>query len=377
MIDTVCLLIPLHHVVFLDKANKEIPDWDLHSKTESYQKFVRNPTKTDKESGLYFPRITLYQRRYQREINVKIEFSAPKLLYENNLEELKNSDFDKVIDVLQDRLKRMGLRVFRKFLVEANVSSIHYSKNILLSEGYTANYLIAEIGKIDLRKSFDFARARYINDGQSLCAHTASHELVIYDKVSDLNKGKKRAIDRDQTPYQTSLFTELKSVNKHIEILRFEIRLGKKDKINSLFKKLGFGQNLNFTQMFNCYVSQKVVSHYWEGIINAKNNGLFTLPSSSKDFLRELYKLEPHIKPNRALYLVGLMTVSKDGNGLRELRTILAGKANDRTWYRIISDHRKLAKQTSTNKVRDWVHQVDKEIKNYQPLSRSCYEMAV
>ncbi len=377
MIDTVCLLIPLDQCVFMDKDNKEIPNWDMHSKTENYQKFIRNPTKADKATGMYFPRITLFKRRYEQFQNVKIEFSAPKLLYDNNLEELNNADFNRMVDVLLDRLKRMGVRLFRHSILNAKVSAIHYSKNILLTDGYTASHLISELGKIDLRKSFDFARARFINDGQSLCAHTTSHELVIYDKIADLNKGKKRAIDRDQTPYQTSLFGELKGRKQLIEILRFEIRLCKREKINSLFKKLGYEPNLTFKQMFNSFISQKVVGHYWERIINAKNNGLFTLPISSKDLLRELYKAQPDIKPNRALYLVGLTTLAKDGNGLRELRTILTGKSNDRTWYRIIADHRELAESISKDRVRDWVYQIDEGIKKYEPITRSIYEIAV
>lgn len=367
MIDTVCLLIPLNLCIFLDKNNEEIPDWDMHSKTENYQKFVRNPTKKDKASGLYFPRVTLFKRRYDQFQNVKIEFSAPKILYHNNLEELTNADFDKVIDTLQDRLKRMGVRIFRDSLVNAKVSTIHYSKNIQLTDGYTASHLISEIGKIDLRKSFDFSRARYINDGQSFCAHTASHELVIYDKISDLSKGKKRAIDRDQTSYQTSLFGEIKSKKQLVEVLRFEVRLCKKDKINSLFQKLGYEKDLNFQQMFDSRISQKVVGHYWEKVIGAKDNGLFTLSMSSKDLLREIYKSRLDIKPNRAIYLVGLASLAKDGNGLRELRAILTGKANDRTWYRIIADHREFAETISKQRLRDWVYQIDKSIKEFKP----------
>lgn len=377
MIDTVCLLIPLNQCIFLDKDNKEIPDWDMHSKTDNYQKFVRNPSKKDKASGMYFPRITLFKRRFERFQNVKIEFSAPKLLYNNNLEELTDDDFEKVVDALLDRLKHMGVRIFRHHVVNAKVSAMHFSKNIQLTEGYTSSHIISEIGKIDLRKSFDFARARFVNDGQSLCAHTAAHELVIYDKIADLNKGKKRAVDRDQTPYQSSLFEELKSTNRLVEVLRIEIRLCKRDKINSLLKLLDVEGKLTFKQLFSSKISQKVLGYYWERIVGAKKNGLFTLPVSSKDLLRELFKCRPDLKPNRALYLIGLSTLAKDGNGLRELRTILTGKSNDRTWYRIIADHRELAKNLTKDRVRDWVMQIDREIEKYTPFTRSTDQIAV
>ena len=75
-----------------------------------------------------------------------------------------------------------------------------------------------------MRKSFDFTKARYMNDGESLVAHTSSHEMILYDKVADIKKGPKRAIDRDQTLYQISFFDEIPK-SELLEILRMEIRL--------------------------------------------------------------------------------------------------------------------------------------------------------
>lgn len=367
MIDTVCLLIPLSECVFLDKNNAEIPDWDLQAKTKDYQRLVRNPTKADKVAGVYCPRVTLYRRRGDVLQNVKIEFSAPKLIYGNNLEELVDGDFDQIVEILSDRLKRMGIRMFRHSLENAKVSAIHYSKNILLDNGYTASHLISEIGKIDLRKSFDFSRARFINDGQSLCAHTDSHELVIYDKVADLSKGKKRAIDRDQTPSQVSLFKEFIERKRLIEILRFEIRLCKRVKMKSLFKILGQENDFTFKRMFSSSISRKVVRHYWEKIINARNNGLFTLSKTNKDLLREIYRSHPKIKPKQAIFLVGLSSLAKEGNGLGELRSIISKIPRDRTWGRIMEEYRELAGSISKDRVRDWVEQVDRAIDVYAP----------
>jgi len=45
-----------------------------------------------------------------------MEFSAPKLLYLNNLEELEDKDFPKIIETLQERLKTMGVMVSNQFL---------------------------------------------------------------------------------------------------------------------------------------------------------------------------------------------------------------------------------------------------------------------
>ena len=210
MIDTVRLLVPKEKIRF----SNGMSNWELYSRTDQYQKYVRNSSCLEKETGNYFPRLTEYKKRFSQDANIKIEFSAPKLLFLNNLEELEDEDFPKVVSALQDRLKDMGVILTKPVIKNASVNLIHFSKNILLRDGYTVTHLISEINKIDLRKSFDFAKTRFINDGQSLYAHTTAHQFVIYDKVSDMSKGKKRAIDKDQTIYQKRLSSKIKKDKK-------------------------------------------------------------------------------------------------------------------------------------------------------------------
>lgn len=367
MIDTVCLLIPKDKITSLDLTRLGVPAWNLHSKTEQYEKFVKNPSKKDLDSGLYFPRLTGYKRKsFAQNANVRIEFSVPKLLFLNNLDELEEKDFPKVIDTLQDRLKTMGIIVSQTVLQNASVSSVHFGKNIKLEDGYTANHLISEMNKVNLRKSFDFARSRYINDGQSLYAHTTSHQLVIYDKVADLGKDKKRAIDKDQPLYQQSLFGELKKWEM-LEVIRFEVRLNHKQKMNKLLEQLGYQKNPIFKNVFSKEMAQKVVTDYWKKLIKERNLGLFSISLSLKDILRTLYLANKKIKPNRAIYLLGLFMLGKDENGMRELHSIVGKRSHQRTWYRIAKDMQEASELITKNKLRDWVTQIDKNLAEFKP----------
>ena len=366
MIDTICLLIPKDKMIILDLSHQGVPTWNLHSDTEQYKKFVKNPSKRDLDSGLYFPRLTGYKRKsFSQDANVRIEFSVPKLLFLNNLDELEEKDFLQVIDTLHDRLKTMGVVVSKSVLQNASVSSVHFSKNIKLEDGYTANHLICEMNKVNLRKSFDFAKTRYINDGQSLYAHTTSHQLVIYDKVADLGKDKKRAIDKDQPLYQRSLFGELNK-GEMLEIIRFEVRLNHKQKMNKLLEGLGYQKNPTFKDVFNTEMAQKVVLDYWKKLIKERNLGLFSMSLSLKDILRTLYLANKKLKPNRAIYLVGLFMLGKDENGMRELRSIVAKKSHERTWYRIAKDMQVASELITKNKLRDWVTQIDKNLDEFK-----------
>ena len=367
MIDTICLLIPREHFTFVDLSSQGAPTWHLQAHTDNYQKYIKNPTVLTKRTNKYYPRLTGYKRNFGNDTNIKIEFSAPKILYGNNLDELKESDFEKLIDTLHQRLKEMGAMVDKKYLINAHVSSVHYSKNIQLQDGFTASHVISEINKVDLRKTFDLARTRFVNNGQSLYMHATSHQMVVYDKIADIGKAKKRAIDKDQTPQQLELFKELKK-NKPLDILRFEIRLSKRQKLKSVLKKCGYVQEPTFKYIYNTKISKDIVQLYWNELVKEGSLWLFTVETTKKELLRSIYKANPTITPKRAIYLVGLLTLAKEADGMRELRSLLNKGSSDRTWYRISKDVREASEQIATNKVRSWVKQIDTTLENYKPL---------
>ena len=345
--------------------------WDLNSRTEQYDRFVRNPSKKDLEKWSYLPRLTGYKRKWldDKDKNIRIEFSVPKLLFLNNLDEVQQSDFPLVVDALQKRLNAMGITAEKEILENASVSSVHFSKNIQLEDGFTASYVISEMNKVNITKCFDFARTRYINDGESLYAHTTSHQFVVYDKIADLKKGSKRAIDKEQPKYQRGLFADFQ--NKPVEILRFEIRLGSKPKMNKLFQSLGYGKNLTFKDVFNTELSKKVVISYWEKLIKERSFGLFALPFSTKDALRTLFMADKEMGPKQAVYLIGLLMLAKDEGGIRALRSILAKKSHQQTWYRLMKDMRTASEMITKNKVRSWVVQIDRKLAEFEPYKHA------
>lgn len=364
MIDTIILSIPTKDVKMLDSDTFNIQPWHLQAKTESYEKYIKNPASKELKSGLYFPRLTGYNRNDVLTEKIKIEFSAPKLLYLNNLDELEDSQFEEVVRALQDRLKRMGVLIPHQTLIDADVSTVHYSKNIELTGGHTSQYVISELNKINLNKRFDLTKARYINDGESLTAFSISNSFVIYDKIADLNKDKKRTIDKDQSVYQLGLFDQLHASK---EIIRFEVRLCKKPKIKALFKQLNLIDNLTFKDIFSSQKSKIVLLNYWEKMIESSTLLLFAHSTSTKDLLKQIHISRPSIGSKTAIYLVGLLCLAREGNGLRELRTMLAKNNNIRSWYRTVTDLKLMAKDLEAVKPREWFDQVKNGLKEYLP----------
>ncbi|MBI3572482.1 hypothetical protein HY091_03055 [Candidatus Kaiserbacteria bacterium] len=372
MIDTIILTLPRDKATMLDLTGRGVPRWDLQARTKTYEKYVKNASSKDEEGGLYFPRLTGFKRAMGKlawQSSLKIEFSAPKLLYQNNLDELRDTDFERVLEALDDRLKQMGVAFPLDLLRNASVSSVHYSKNIELEDGYTSQYVISELGKINMNKRFDLTRARFMNDGQSLYLYTVAHSFVLYDKIADLAKGKKRAIDKDQTPYQTSLFQELK---REKEILRLEVRLSQRRKMNALFKELGFGTDPTFRDVFSKAKSKKVLNHYWDTMVAGNSMQLFTHAYTPKDLLKRILVARKGAKGKTAVYLTGLLLLARDENGLRELRSILDKRNDDRTWYRLAADARDIADNLYKMRPREWYGQVKRALSSYQLVQVAC-----
>ena len=204
MIDTIILTIPSEY--FVTVKEPFAAEWELHSKSGFYEKRVKNQTYNQKNDGIYRPRISIIKRGLAE--NLKIEFSIPKLIFGNNVDEVCEKDFENILETLQRRLKDFGVQIYIPYLRKAAVSVFHPSKNILLSGGYTASGVIKELKKINLTKKLDLNRDSFRNDGQSIQLYANCHSLVIYDKIQDLKKKSKRAIDKDQTHYQLSLFQQ-------------------------------------------------------------------------------------------------------------------------------------------------------------------------
>jgi hypothetical protein len=355
----------------LEMSTYGVDRWDLQARTHAYDKFVKNPSKQDKESGLYFPRLTGFKRKndaLEWESHIKIEFSAPKLIYQNNLDELVEDQFEMVVEVLQDRLQKMGVVVPIPALRLAEVRTVHYSKNVQLTQGYTAQYVIGQLNKINLNKRFDLARARFLNDGQSLYAYTQAHSLVVYDKVADLSRGKKRAIDREQPLEQLALFMPLTKQAQPVEIVRFEVRLCQKQKINALFKQLGIAQNPTFKDAFSVHKSQTVLLHYWRIMLMGNAALLFAHAPTIKEVIQHILLAFPRIKGKEAIYRAGLLWVMREGNGMRELRTMLAKRTNDRSWYRLANEAKETATRLTKLQPREWCAQVERVLTTYSPF---------
>ena len=347
----------------------EYPYYPL--KGNSYFKCTQNPTQKDYRTEAYRPRLTVIKRWETGgiSINLKIEFSAPKLVCGNNFMELKDSDFQAIVEILKTRLQDMGVLTSSTILRNAKVSAIHYSKNIILDKHTSLFMVMNELKKMNCNKRLDLSETTYINEGYALRCHSNSFEIALYDKVKDLEQAQiseKRAVERDYTP-QMSLFAK---PSNPMDVLRIEIRL-RKPKILKVLGKIGQSsktlQNLTFERLFSSNISKSIVGYYWAELTKG-----MPLISFNTGNLEELYsKVASYTKGNVGSKLQALATIVLiDSIGARPFRALTSIPAQ--AWQRQRKKIEGIKDKVSPKYLA--VKEIENSLKEFRPLTFDDYK---
>jgi len=362
MLDTVILQ--------LDPGQYHIKKYENFNTTEElvlsarggFKKWTNNPTAEDRRDNIYKPRLTLIKRGLI--LFLKVEFSAPKIIFGNNVNELEDNNFNLVVKTLQERIRSMGVIIWSKDIENAKVLSFHPSKNIVLRNGYTANFVIRELNKIDCSKRFDFDEKNYRNNVQVLQFYTNSHSLVIYDKITDLSKPQKRAIDKDQTKQQLSIFNFIKDDNLRLELLRIEVRLSLKKKMDEVLKKINYPPNPIFKDIFKKDLCQKIVKLYWETFFS-DNQFIFSTNNDAQEILQLILIKYPKIKKHQAYKLTGIFMLCKATEGMRGFRQIIDNHYSKTNWAVAKKDLELFEDEIFTNSSWSFINDIKQQINTF------------
>ena len=300
-------------------------------------KAIQNPTKLDGQQQNYKPRLTVIKRIGRKggfDIELRIEFSVPKLIYGNNFQEVEERDFELILLKLQTKLREMWVTVSIENLRKANVATIHYSKNFCFTDHTTASALISDISKVDLTRRLDLNKTDFRNEGKALYYYAKSHSLVFYDKIQDLAQPEKRSSEKDRAfNWQMNIFDEIRRKQAiPLEVLRMEMRLCDRRKMKSLFKYLGIDTELTFEDLFKRNIAQTVLLDYWCKIHEeVRMNALMS--RKPVDLLESVFKI-PDITLQKALSLFAILELSKT-NSDRTLYDMIAKRFCPRSFQRL------------------------------------------
>lgn len=338
-------------------------------------KAINNPRKKDKEKHGYCPRVTLFKalRKGGFRIFLHVEFSVPKLLYGNNFDEVCESDFGEICWKLSQALEVMGIKLIggRKTIAEAGVSVIHYAKNVVLRNYDTPYRYLQEFAKINVSMRLDVNKTDYRNEGHAMRYHGNKYEVIMYDKVKDLEqagKSEKRAIEKDNY-IQMDIF-DLQPLKRPFEVLRLEVRFGNKRKLKSELKKIGMVlDKLNFTSLYSKQIAQKILFSTITEIEAMYPKLLLAEEASLEEFFSDLCINNPGNSLRKNLALLGMRELLKT-KGVRKFRE-MSKRYSTSIWYSLNKDmgEVKLGKKTTV------FTSIKNDIKSFQQVKLENYHI--
>lgn len=393
MIDTVILLLPPQQFKII-QPNAFTPHADLVYQNRAI-KAVISPIRLRKnhfekldtivasfagqaqkevKANTYKPRLTLSRRKNLQgisEIMLTVELSLPKLMFGNNIEELQQKDFSAVVAKLVDVIRDMGVYIELQDLSSAAILAIHYSKNIVLTDGSTPFHLIQKIkevcssGRVDTNQAdYGNNQTDYRNSGHCFKYHCNSYEMVFYDKIYDLEKSKiskKRAIDPDNF-FDMKTLSKVRTERKKFELLRMEIRLNKRSKIKQIFAKLNIKSDITLRKLFRPAIARKVLLYYLTELEGKRSTLIDFKPSSDRTLLTLLAVHNPTLKSKQILQFFGIKKALETMT-LDELKRIIV-KHDAHNWNRLIKELETIKMPTSHKPFEI----IRKQIEQYKPL---------
>ena len=339
---------------------------EKQNSAQGYYTMVQNPTKSELKQGIYKPRLTFTHRfncTGKSGKTLSIEFSIPKLMIGNTFDELTGNEFPKILQKLHQALNQMDVRVYEQCLINAPISSVHYSKNIALTDYTTPYTYLEQLSKLNINQNLDTDRTSFRNEGHSFKYRANSFEVAFYDKLKDLQQGKKskkRAEEKDNA-IQLNLL-DLIDPKKPFEVIRIEIRLNKRQKIRHLLKSINNEVEPTFVNIFNQSISKKVLLHYIAEIENASSPLLTYQQDTPKKLFNGLLIANPDIKLKKLLTMYGLKSLIDD-IGVRGFRQLTKRHGNS-VWYSL----NKEMKQLKTTNEPVVFSLLRKEITAFKPL---------
>jgi len=378
MIDTVVLRIPwvdftiARHDLFAPNAYGLFNPPYLPFADQPYIKCVQNASKQDEALKIYKPRLTLYKHIVKGgfSMSLHIEFSIPKLLFGNNFDEITTQDFSRVIQVLHEKLLKMGVLIKPAALWQAQVHVAHFSKNIAFTDGTTVSLILDRMYKAKVHGRFDLNTVDYRNGGELLRYHTKAFSMVLYDKIAELRYSKARAIEKKDRLYNPhpELFA---AVRKKIplEVLRLEIRVCERRKLAKL-SSLPV-KELTFENILHQELAQQILLQHWQGIYEQ----LKVVLLQEMDVLEQLEyiaKQKPQARAQKLFALVGVSEIIKK-YGYRDLQKRIKYNASPRTLARLYGDLQSVSFHINNRSLP--FKTLTEQIENYSPLTLKQFDL--
>ena len=342
----------------------------LENSHGGFAQTFNNPNSADKQKGLYLPRLTLLKRGNRQFL--KAEFSAPKLLFGNNVDEIAETDKEALLKSLRDKLAYMGVMVWSHKLSPANVIGFHLGKNVPLKREYPADFVIRQLKRVADSAKMDFTERTFINNGEALYLYAKSHSLIIYDKIKDLDKPAARAIDKDQAPKQMNLFDDWRKANlSPPNLLRLEVRMNEKRAINQCLQATDFPSNQTLGQLFNAKMQKSVIQAHWNDYFG-NNIFLLSLPNQPLDLLQNVFNAFPKKSTKEIMEISGIASLLSNAQGISGFKRMLRNNGRGGSWKMIKKKLEIVAEAQRSPVTPEYITAIEESLATFSPIRKEA-----
>lgn len=245
-------------------------------------------------------------------------------------------------------------------LLNARVSAIHPSKNILLPAMTASSAVIDAIAKLNISKIYDVQLTKHRN-GTVLQLHNNSIDIAFYDKVSEMqqvHKSIKRSVERE--PYIESSIVTAFVFGGGREVLRYEVRLNKRRKVKEVFKSLDTWTLESILSSNQC---EKLLKEHWSKLYNSID---YLSMDTRKPYEMAQSILATYRNKSLKSNLVSLASVLIiEQAGTRKFRSLVEANYDQSTWYRLYGNISVFEPQR-----REWMNKTNNDILEFMPITK-------
>lgn len=354
---------------------------EKHSTRLYLRSFRFDPPQQD----AYLPKVEVYETLNEKrdgvEYTLQATFSIPKLLFGNSVEEVSESDFERVVAAFRKALYSAGIEVSEDAIRNARVSTAHFCKNVLLPREIRMQEILADLKRMDISKAVDITEMEYKHGGQVLHAYSKTVSRVFYDKVIDATRTKAKRKDKGRMELERALIDRY-GLGKR-EIFRYEYRLPKHQTLKSVVNtalERDYLTPILFKDLFTPNLCKTVLLKSWRDLIQRPENQLSLLaPKDDHTLLLHLMdgarKRGAAHSMNRAFISYGLTLAVRD-HGAKEVRRAASVVWNTDHTERLTKKMKDAAELAAGLPYSNGVAFIEAELERYQLITPSFLESA-
>lgn len=285
----------------------------------------------------YVPKVEVFETLGEDRKSVvyilKAEFSVPKLLFGNSLQEAGEVHRDKIISALKNALLRIGVEIKDADVSGARLAAFHICKNISLPYEIRMQEALTELQRVDINKVVDITEKEAKNGGRWLHIYSGNVERVFYDKIADVMRPKNKRKDKSRVDFERSVVEKFGLQRR--EVFRYEYRVKKYQTVaREINNALGRPPKtaVIFEDLFKKDLIKKMLLKSWQDLIQRPENQLALL--GPKDDLAMLQHMLSQAKVeskahrlNKALTSYGLACTIRN-HGAKEVKRAVFATIN-------------------------------------------------